>query len=139
MTDAWHEAQQAIRALRKNGEIRPGLIEAYRALVKIRGKDLPGEVRHEHEWLVHGIDTRSPERVCGEIRDKIAAMTPGQLSEAVRRIVSLHDALQAYQPVVAPTRQKQAACRAMRRKEGKAGLEDQGPAACTDCTQCRLF
>lgn len=146
MTDAWHEVQQALRALRKNGDIRPRLIEACRALVKIKGKDLPGEVRHDHEWLVHAIDMRSPERVCAEIRDKVAAMTSAQLSEAVHRIVALHDALHAYQPAVMPTRQKQAACRAMRRREeaeNQAGNEaeqaEQGRAACTDCGQCRLF
>ncbi|WP_151636861.1 hypothetical protein [Noviherbaspirillum aerium] len=135
MTDAWHETQQAIRALRKSEDIRTRLIEAYRALVKVRGKDLPGEVRQDHKWLIGGIDMRSTERLGSEVRDKVMTMTPAQLSEAVHRIVTLYDALRAYQPVVLPTRQKQAACRTVLRMEGRA--EDS--AACVDCTQCRLF
>lgn len=136
MTDAWHEAQQAIRALRKSGDIRTRLTEAYRTLVKIRGKDLPQEVRHDHEWLVYAIDTRTPDRLCAEIRDKVTAMTPAQLSETVHRIVVLHDALLAYQPAMAPTPQKQAACRAQRAREGQGEID---PITCVDCTQCRLF
>ncbi|MEC4723580.1 hypothetical protein RY831_31050 [Noviherbaspirillum sp. CPCC 100848] len=136
MTDAWHETQQAIRSLRKSGDIRARLTEAYRALVKIRGKDLPGEVRHEHEWLIGWIGVRSNERICADIRDRISAMTPAQLSEAVHRIVALHDALRAYQPAVAPTPQKQAACRAQRAREGQVEFDS---STCVDCTQCRLF
>jgi hypothetical protein len=136
MADAWRELQRAIRALRKQGDIRNRLIDACRPLVKIRSKDLPAEARHDHEWLVGGIDSRSSEGVHAEIRDTVNRMTPAQMSEAVRRIVSLHDALEAYQPAIPPTRQKQAACRALREKEEKP---DQGPATCTDCSQCRLF
>lgn len=136
MTDAWHETQQAIRALRKSGDIRDRLAEAYRALVKIRGKDLPREVRHEHEWLIGPLDVRSTERICADIRDRIAVMTPAQMSEAVHRIVTLHDALRAYQPAMAPTPQRQAACRAQRTREGQAGLDASTDA---DCAQCRLF
>ncbi|WP_151636878.1 hypothetical protein [Noviherbaspirillum aerium] len=136
MTDAWHEVQQAIRALRKNGDIRQRLIEAYRALVRIKVKNLPSEVRHDHARLIGTIDTRSTERIGAEIRDRVTAMTPAQLSEAVHRIVTLHDALRAYQPAIAPTRQKQAACSALLKKEGQAELD---PSTCVDCTQCRLF
>lgn len=136
MTDAWHEVQQAIRALRKNGDIRQRLIEAYRALVRIKVKHLPSEVRHDHEWLIGTIDTRSAERIGAEIRDRVSTMTAAQLSEAVHRIVTLHQALRAYQPAITPTPQKQAACRALREKAGHA-IQD--ASACVDCTQCRLF
>jgi len=136
MTDAWHETQQAIRALRKGGDIRPRLIEAYRSLVRIRGKDLPNEVRHDHEWLIGAINTRSTERVCAEIRARITAMTPDQLSESVHRIVALHEALGSYQPAMPPTRQKQAACRALREKEGQAASDSNTG---VDYSQCRLF
>lgn len=136
MADAWKELQQAIRALRKSGDIRARLMEAYRSLVKIRGKDLPGEVRHDHEWLIGAIESRPSERMHAEIRGAISGMTPAQLSEAVHRIVKLHDALRAYQPVILPTPQKQAACRALRSREGLAMLD---AATCTDCNQCRLL
>lgn len=136
MTDAWHEAQQAIRALRKSEDIRARLIEAYRGLVRIRSRDLPGEVRHDLEWLMGSIDVRATEGVCAEIQDTVNRMTPAQMSEAVHRIVSLHDALRAYQPVMPPTRQKQAACRA---QWIKAGHSEQALKACVDCSQCQLF
>jgi hypothetical protein len=136
MADAWRALQQAIRALRKQGDIRDRLIDAYRPLVKVRSKDLPAEVRHDHEWLIGSIDVRSIEGIGAEIRDVVNRMTPAQLSEAVRRIASLHDALRAYQPVISPTRQKQAACRTILEKEGQVELD---PATCVDCTQCRLF
>lgn len=135
MTDAWHELQQAIRALRKSEDIRVRLIEAYRSLVKIRGKDLPSEARHDHAWLIGSIGTRSNERLHAEIRETVSGMTPAQLSEAVHRIVKLHEALRAYQPVVIPTPQKQAACRAQLSKEGQAAQAT----ACVDCNQCRLL
>ncbi|WP_151636870.1 hypothetical protein [Noviherbaspirillum aerium] len=136
MTDAWHEIQHAIRALRKTGDIRHRLIEAYRPLVRIRGKDLPSEVRHDHEWLIGAIDTRSVEHIGAEVRDKVTAMTTAQLSEAVHRISALHEALRAYQSTMPPTRQKQAACRAILRKEGQEELD---PSICVDCAQWRLF
>lgn len=135
MTDAWHEAQQAIRALRKDGDIRTRLIEAYRALVKMRGKDLPNEVRHDHGWLIGAIDTRPSIHLHAEIQNAVSSMSPSQLSEAVHRILKLHDSLRAYQPVVVPTPQKLAACRALRSREGQAGET----MACADCTQCKLF
>lgn len=136
MADAWRELQQATRALRKQGDIRNKLIDAYRHVVKVKAKDLPAEVRHDHEWLVGSMDLRSAGGISAEIRDVLNHMTPAQLSEAVHRIVSLQNALQAYQPAVLPTRQKQATCRAMRKKAGRAELD---PATCVDCTQCRLF
>lgn len=102
MADAWHELQRAVRALRKRGEIRLRLIEAYRALVRLRLKDLPSEARHHHEWLVGSIDARTSERLNAEIRDCIDAMSAAQITEAVHRIVALHDALKVYQPGVSP-------------------------------------
>jgi hypothetical protein len=102
MADAWHELQRAVRALRKRGEIRLRLIEAYRALVRLRQKDLPSEARHHHQWLVGSIDARTSERLHAEIRDCIDAMNAAQLSEAVHRIVALHDAVKVYQPGVSP-------------------------------------
>jgi len=102
MADAWHELQRAVRALRKRSEIRLRLIEAYRALARLRQKDLPSEARHHHEWLVGSIDARTNERLHAEIRECIDAMSAAQLSEAVHRIVALHDALKVYQPGVPP-------------------------------------
>lgn len=136
MTDAWHETQQAIRALRKRGDIRYRLIEAYRALVKIRGKDLPNEVRRDHEWLMGATSMQPAARTCAEIYGAVMGMSSGQLSEAVHRIVRLHEALRRYQPVIVPTPQKQAACRALLRREGRTEL---GSNTCVDCAQCRLF
>jgi hypothetical protein len=120
MADAWRALQQAIRALRKQADIRDRLIEAYRHVVKVRSKDLPAEVRQDHEWLVGPVHTWPTGSPGAEIRDLVNRMTPAQLSEAVHRIVALHDALQTYQPAMPPTRQKQAACRAQQARHTKA-------------------
>jgi hypothetical protein len=134
MADAWRELQQAIRALRKQGEIRGRLIEACRRLVRIRSKDLPAEARHNHEWLIGPMDIRSTEGIGAEIRDVVNRMTPAQLSEAVHRIVALHDVLKTYQPAIPPNRQKQAAYRTQRANEGQKEID---PATYVDCSQCK--
>lgn len=98
MADAWQELQRALRALEKQGDLRMRLMEAFRALVRLRPRDLPSEARHHHEWLVGTIDARISERLQAEIRDCIDTMSAEQLGEAVRRIEALHDALKVYQP-----------------------------------------
>ncbi|MEC4722921.1 hypothetical protein RY831_27560 [Noviherbaspirillum sp. CPCC 100848] len=104
MADAWQEVQRAVRALRKQGDIRMRLMEAYRPLLRLRLKDLPSEARHHHEWLVGTIDARTSERLQAEIRDCVDTLSAAQLSEAVHRIVALHEALKVYQPDLPPAR-----------------------------------
>jgi DNA repair ATPase RecN len=138
MADAWHALQKAVRALRKESDIRSRLAEAYRALTKLRAKDLPHEMRPDYEWLLGmcTIDVSSAEWISTEIHEKIRGMSAAQLSEAVNRIEKLHNALRAYQPAIVPTSQKRAACRVSRRTSGE--LVERA-FACVDCTQSKLF
>lgn len=136
MTDARHEAPQPIRALRKGGDIRPRLIEACRALVKIKGKDLPSEVWHDHEWLNGSKDKLSKNRICIKVRQRLIHKTPAQMSEGVHRIVTLPDALRAYQPTMPPARQKHRACPTILEMKRQADLDS---GTYVDCTQRRLF
>ena len=90
-------------------------------------------MRREHKWLIGSIDTRLTERLLGEIRDRSSIMTLVQMSEAVHPIVALHDVLRSYQLAMVPARQMQAACRALRAKEGQP---QQDPST---CAECKLF
>ncbi len=104
MADAWQELQRTVRALRKPGDIKVRLTEAYRALLRLRLKDLPSEARHHHEWLVGTIDARTSEYLLAEIRDCIEGMSDAQIAEAVHRIVALYEAVKVYQPGLSSTR-----------------------------------
>lgn len=117
MADAWYALQGAIRALRKQGDIRPRLAEAYRALIKLRSKDLPHEVRQDHEWLQTHLYPYSVESTPAEIRTTVEKLSEVQLSEAVRRIVTLYNVVQQYQPPMALTASKRAACTAPKRSD----------------------
>ena len=109
MADAWHALQSAIRALRKEGDIQRRLADAYRALDKLRSKDLPSEVRADHEWLQTHLHHHYVEGILTEIRETVAQLSEAQLSEAVNRIVALHNAVEQYQPLTASTLPKRAA------------------------------
>ncbi|RJF92639.1 hypothetical protein [Noviherbaspirillum saxi] len=110
MADAWHELQNAIRALRKQGDIRVRLAEAYRHLDKVRLKDLPSEVRQDHDWLYTHLHPCSVDSVLTEIRTAVERLSAAQLSEAVHRIVALHTGLQQYQPPAGQAATKRVAC-----------------------------
>ncbi|KRB77645.1 hypothetical protein ASE07_26220 [Noviherbaspirillum sp. Root189] len=110
MADAWHALQSAIRALRKEGDIRRRLAEAYKEVDKLRSKDLPSEVRADHEWLHLHLHPHAVESILTEIRITVAQLSEAQLSEAVNRMVALYNAVEQYQPPMASTSSKRAAC-----------------------------
>lgn len=110
MADAWYSLQNALRALRKQEDIRSRLVEAYRYLNKVRQKNLPSEARMNHDWLQANLHPRSVESVLTEARTAVDRLSTAQLSEAVHYIVALHNALEKYQPPVLHTVQKRAAC-----------------------------
>jgi len=117
MADAWHALQNAIRALRKEGDIRRRLTEAYRSLDKLRSKDLPSEVRTDHEWLQTHLHPHVVEGVLTEIRATVAQLSEAQLSEAVNRIVTLYNAVEQYQPPMVSVLPKRAACSTSKRRD----------------------
>lgn len=125
MADAWHALQNAVRTLRKQGDIRYRLTEAYRRLAKLKSKDLPHEVRTHHEWLQNHLHPSAVGSLLAEIRTAVAQLSEAQLSEAVHRIVVLYNAVEQYQPPTASTITKRAACSAAKSpdREGAKQLD----------------
>jgi hypothetical protein len=115
--DAWHALLKAVRALRKEGDIRYRLTEAYRVLAKLRSKDLPHEVRSDYEWLQSHLHPGDVDGLLTEIRTAVSQLSAAQLSEAVHRIATLYEAVEQYQPPTASTTSKRAACSAAKNTE----------------------
>ena len=123
MADAWHALQSATRALRKEGDIRRRLAEAYRELAKLRVKDLPSEVRADHEWLHTHLHPHAVENILTEIRITVAKLSEAQLSEAVNRIAALYNAVEQYQPPTASASTKRVACSVSKGRESASATQ----------------
>lgn len=123
MADAWRELQHAIRELRKTGEIRDRLFNAYRRLVRLKPKDLPAEAREDFNRLTRHVFICPADELVREIRATVSMLNEAQLSEAVHRLVSLYEAVERYQPPVLVPAKKSVACRVSKSRTADKSMQ----------------
>lgn len=98
MCFAWKQLQSAIRLLASTGDRRDRLQGALNKLIKLKTRDLPSEVATDFESLVGGISRFPVKNIAQEIRAEVEALTDTEVTEAIRKIMAMYDAVAAYQP-----------------------------------------
>lgn len=98
MSYAWRQLQSAMRILASTGDRRDRLAGAYGKLIKLRPKDLPAEVSADYASLFSRISRFPVRHIPLEIKAEVEALSEVEVTEAIRRIMGLYDAVAAYQP-----------------------------------------
>lgn len=98
MSYAWHQLRCAVKALNRNCSRREKLASAYSKLIKLRIRDLPGEVAGDFDKLVGRIPRFPAKSICRQIKTEVASLTDAEVAEAISLISAMHDAVEHYQP-----------------------------------------
>lgn len=98
MSYAWHQLRCAVKALNRPCGRREQLAGAYSKLVKLRARDLPGEIVDDFVRLVGGISRFPAKNVFSEIKAQVASLSDAQIAEAISLISAMYDVLEMYQP-----------------------------------------
>lgn len=98
MSFAWNQLQSAVRALAGTTDRRDRLACAYGKLIKLKPKDLPSEAAETYVRLTGRIARYPLKNINQEIRAEVHSLTDKEVTDAIRHIMLMYDAVAAYQP-----------------------------------------
>jgi hypothetical protein len=100
MSFAWRQFQYALKALGSPFSQRERLTAACSRLVKLRTKDVPGEVAGDFEQLTGAIPRFPAKNLRQQVRNHVESLSDLQVAASIEAIYAMYDAVAAYQPQI---------------------------------------